>query len=318
MGPSNYLARMYQTIPVGITVEGANILTRSMIIFGQGSMRCHPFIQQEMEALESDDVGAFDALMLQHAGHLTRNISRSILFAVSGGRLAESPVGGDMAKYYQQLARFSASFSVVSDVALMLLGGQLKRKEMLSGRFSDALGYMYICSATLKRFEDDGQPESDKVSAQWACQYALYQVQEALHGIIRHFPVRLARWKLYAWVFPLGRRFQQPSDELNQQLALQLQQSGDARKVWLDGIYLSDDADDVVGRLEKALQLTLQIEPIEQRLRDSGVKFMQENGAELCEQGLLNKEELKLLVQAEKAIRKAIDVDDFPLGRKRT
>jgi acyl-CoA dehydrogenase len=188
---------------------------------------------------------------------------------------------------------------------------------MLSGRFADALGYMYICSATLKRFEDDGQPESDKLKVAWACQYALYEVQEALHGIIRHFPVRLVRWKLYAWVFPLGRTLQKPSDALNQQLALQLQEPGEARKTWLDGIYLPDDANDVVGCLENALQLTLQIEPIEQRLRDSGVVFSQENGQDLCEQGLLNKNELKLLTQAEKAIRKAIDVDDFPQGRKR-
>ncbi len=317
MGPSNYLARMYQTIPVGITVEGANILTRSMIIFGQGSMRCHPFIQQEMTALESDDVCDFDALMLQHAGHLMRNMARSVLFAMSGGRLAVSPVSGDMAHYYQQLARFSASFAVVSDVALMLLGGQLKRKEMLSGRFADALGYMYICSAALKRFEDDGQPESDKVSVEWACQHALYQVQEALHGIIRHFPIRLARWKLYAWVFPLGRRLHQPTDVLNQQLASQLQEPGDARKAWLDGIYLPDDADDLVGRLEYALQLTLSVEPIEQRLHDLGITFTQENGQTLCEEGVLNKDELKLLLQANKAVRKAIDVDDFPQGRKR-
>ncbi|MDQ6968447.1 MAG: acyl-CoA dehydrogenase [Mariprofundaceae bacterium] len=317
MGPSNYLARMYQTIPVGITVEGANILTRSMIIFGQGSVRCHPLIQQEMAALESDNVRGFDGLILQHAGHITRNIARSFLFSISGGRLSESPVRGDVGQYYQQLSRFSASFAVVSDVALMLLGGQLKRKEMLSGRFSDALGYMYICSATLKRFEDDGQPESDKVKVEWACQYALYQVQEALHGIIRHFPIRLARWKLFAWVFPLGRRLHQPSDALNQQLAAQLQQPGDVRKTWLDGIYLPDDADDIVGRLEYALQLTLQVEPIEQRLRDLEMTFTRENGQVLCEQGVLNQDELKLLLQADIAIRKAIDVDDFPQGRKR-
>jgi len=206
---------------------------------------------------------------------------------------------------------------VLSDVALMLLGGQLKRKEMLSGRFADALGYMYLCSATLKRFEDDGQPETDKASVAWACQYALYQVQEALHGLIRHFPMRIVRWKLYAWIFPLGRRLHQPDDALTQQLALQLQTPGEARKPWLDGIYLPDDADDIAGRLEYALQLTLQSEPIEQRLADLGVQYTQENGQALCEQGILHKDELKLLMQADKAIRKAIDVDDFPQGRKR-
>jgi len=317
MGPSNYLARMYQTVPVGITVEGANILTRSMIIFGQGSVRCHPFIQKEMEALDRDDVQGFDALILQHGAHIMRNIAGSFLLALSGGRLASTPEMGDMSKYYQQLARFSAAFAVVSDVALMLLGGKLKRKEMLSGRFADALGYMYICSATLKRFEDDGRLASDKMSAQWACEHALYQVQEALFGIIRHFPIRLARWKLYAWVFPLGRSLQQPSDELNQQVALQLQEIGDGRDVWLDGIYLPDDTEDIAGRLEHALKLSIAIEPIEQRLHDLGSIFTVEKGKDLCEQGLINREELQLLMQADKAIRKAIDVDDFPQGRKR-
>jgi len=318
MGPSNYLARMYQTIPVGITVEGANILTRSMIIFGQGAMRCHPFIQQEMAVLKNNDVDGFDRLMLLHGAHFIRNIARSFLFSITDGHLAVAPVHGDMAKYYQQLTRFSAAFAVLSDTSLVILGGKLKRKEMLSGRFSDALGYMYMCSAVLKRFEDDGCPESDKVSVQWACQHALYQIQEALHGIIRHFPVRLVRWKLYAWVFPLGRTLHQPTDAVIQALALQLQQPGDGRKKWLDGIYLPDDANDVVGRLEHALKLTLQAEPIERRLRDSGLVFSQENAQALCEQGALNSDEAELLLQAEQAVRKAIDVDDFSRGRKRS
>ncbi|MDQ6954569.1 MAG: acyl-CoA dehydrogenase [Mariprofundaceae bacterium] len=318
MGPSNYLARMYQTIPVGITVEGANILTRSLIVFGQGAMRCHPFIEQEMAALKNNHVDQFDHLMLQHAAHFVRNAARSFLFSITNGHLATSPINGEMAKYYQQLARFSASFAVISDISLMFLGGKLKRKEMLSGRFSDALAYMYLCSAVLKRFEDDGCPEMDKVSVHWACQYALYQVQEALHGIIRHFPVLLVRWKLYIWVFPLGRTLRQPSDALIQKLALQLQQPGDGRKKWLDGIYLPDDVNDLTGRLEHALQLTLQVEPIERRLRDLGLCFSQDNAQALCEQGVLNNDEVTLLIQAEQAVCKAIAVDDFARGRKRS
>jgi len=317
MGPSNYMARMYQTVPVGITVEGANILTRNMIIFGQGSVRCHPWIQKEMQALESDDEQVFDGLVLQHAAHLLRNVARSMLYALSLGRLASSPVQGEMAVYYRQLAQFSAAFAVVSDVALMLLGGALKRKESLSARFADALGYMYMCSAVLKHFEDENRPASDSVAVHWACQHALFQVQEALHGIIRHFPMRLARWKMMAWVFPLGRRLHQPSDTLTHHIAAQLQQDDATRKRWISGVYISDSASDITGRLEYAMKLVIKTEPIEQRLRAVGMRIKSDNLQSLCDEGLIDQKELSLLKRKEKAVRKAINVDDFPLGRRK-
>ncbi|MDX8384654.1 MAG: acyl-CoA dehydrogenase domain-containing protein, partial [Ghiorsea sp.] len=161
MGPSNYLARMYQTIPVGITVEGANILTRTLIIFGQGSMRCHPFVHQELSLLAQEENGtsisAFDDILLKHAAHVSSNMATSLLSAISGGLLLPSPQSGETAVYYRQLHRFSAAFASLSDIALLLLGGDLKRKEKLSGRFADALGYMYLCSATLWRFQQEGK-----------------------------------------------------------------------------------------------------------------------------------------------------------------
>ncbi|HXH64478.1 MAG TPA: acyl-CoA dehydrogenase, partial [Mariprofundaceae bacterium] len=161
LGPSNYLGRTYQTIPVAITVEGANILTRSLMIFGQGAMRCHPFLLDEMAAARQSDVNRFDALLLDHAGHAVRNGARAVVYALAGRWLAPSPAKGPEAVYYRALSRFSAAFAVLADMAFMTLGGQLKRKELLSGRFADALGYMYLCSALLKRHADNGRPEDD-------------------------------------------------------------------------------------------------------------------------------------------------------------
>ncbi|MDX8397347.1 MAG: acyl-CoA dehydrogenase [Mariprofundaceae bacterium] len=311
MGPSNYLARMYQTIPVGITVEGANILTRSLIIFGQGSIRCHPYIQQEMQALQEDDMTKFDGLIVQHAEHVAGNAARSFMYALTGAYLAPCPVQDETASYYRQLARFAASFALVSDMALMLLGGELKRKEMLSARFSDALAHLYMCSACLKKFNDDGHPAADLILLEWSCQYALYQVQEALYGIIRHFPMRLVSWKLYALVFPLGRRLKLPNDSLKKRLAEYIQQPGEARNRLIDGIEMPDSQTDIFTRLEYALQLTIKSEPIEKRLQKAGVVFLLDDIASLIQQGLLTQCEADLLLQKESAVRFAIDVDDF-------
>jgi len=311
MGPSNYLAAMYQTIPIGITVEGANILTRSLMIFGQGSVRCHPFLQSEMQAMEQDDAELFDVLLQEHAWHLTQNILRSFSLGITS-RWAQVPIQGSLRPYAQQLARFSASFALLSDVALMLLGGKLKQKEMLSARFADALGYMYMASATIKHFEDDGRPERDADVATWACQSNLYQVQEALYAIIRELP--LACWmrlKLKIWVFPIGRRLHQPSDKLETNLAVQLQTSSEARTAWLSGLDANTDAEHITGRLEYALRLTLKAAPVEQRLHQQGIYFTEENQQELCAKGVLTEKEMKLLASKAKAVRHAIDVDDF-------
>ncbi|MBL1352459.1 MAG: acyl-CoA dehydrogenase [Zetaproteobacteria bacterium] len=311
MGSSNYLAAMYQTIPIAITVEGANILTRSLMIFGQGIVRCHPFLQSEMEAMEHDDVELFDVLLQEHAWHFAQNILRSFSLGITS-RWLQVPIQGALKPYAQQLARFSASFAVLSDVALMRLGGTLKRKEMLSGRFADALGYMYMASATIKHFEGDGCPERDEAVATWACQWSLYQVQEALYDVIHTLSLPCwMRLKLKLWVFPLGRGLHKPSDQLATSLALQLQISRQAREAWLSGLDENTEAEHITGRLEYALRLSLKAEPVEQRLRQQGIHFTEENQQDLCEQGVLTKKEVKLLVSKAKAVRYAIDVDDF-------
>ncbi len=326
LGPSNYLGRLYQSVPIAITVEGANILTRSMIIFGQGAMRCHPYVMREMDALAGEDEEAslkqFDALLLSHLAYVSGNAARSFVYALTGGHLAPSPVSGEVSGYYRQLARFSASFAAIADVSLLVLGGALKRKEKLSGRFADVLGYMYLCSSVLKRFEDAGRPQGELPLVHWSCQHALFQIQQALHGIIRHFPVRVIGWMLRVWTFPLGRHLNPPSDQLGHQVARLMMQPGKERSALMDGIYLPDDAADIVGRLEHALTLTLQADKIEQRLRRSGHVFHASVTYEqwlekLLADELISKDEMGLLKKTYRAVRSVIMVDDFPPARKR-
>jgi len=320
MGPSNYLGRTYQSIPVAITVEGANILTRSMIVFGQGAMRCHPYLQEEIAAASMDGdegVRRFDAALMSHLGYTIANAAGAILYGISGGWLAPSPVAGATAIYYKQIARFSAANSAMADLALLVLGGALKRKESISGRFADALAYLYLCSAVLKRFEDDGRPKADLPLVHWACQFCLYQVQEGLDGVIRNFPVRPVAWKMRLWAFPLGRRLHLPADHLTHQVAALLLEPSASRERLVAGIYRSEDKKDATGRLQYAMDMTIRAEPIERKLRDQGKSHRPDQTygawlAGLVHEQVLSQEEVDVLLEACQAVRTAIMVDDFP------
>ncbi len=194
MGPSNYLARAYQTLPVGITVEGANILTRSMIIFGQGAIRCHPYLMREMDAATMADLSdaeeTFDQALRGHAEYFITNFCRAFIYGISGSHLAPAPYPGRVGNYYRRLGQMSAAFAVTADLVLMILGGAFKRKEKLSGRFADALGYMFYASATLKKFEADGQPRSDLPLVEWSAKYCLYHQQVMRDVSISKFPLK--------------------------------------------------------------------------------------------------------------------------------
>ncbi|MDQ6960067.1 MAG: DUF1974 domain-containing protein, partial [Mariprofundaceae bacterium] len=320
MGPSNYLGRTYQSIPVAITVEGANILTRSMMVFGQGAMRCHPYLQEEIASasLDGDEgLNRFDKALMSHIAYTMANAARAVLYGVSGGWLAPSPVSGVTSIYYKQIARFSAATSAMADLALLVLGGALKRKESISGRFADALAYLYLASAVLKRFEDDGRPKADLPLLHWACQFCLYQVQQALDGIIRNFPVRPVAWKMRVWAFPLGRRLHLPADALTHQVAGLLLEPSATRERLIGGIYTSDDEDDATGRLQFAMTMTIRCEPIERKLRDKGKIHRSDQAYDdwldiLLSEQVLNREEADLLLATRAAVRKAIMVDDFP------
>ena len=323
LGPANYLARTYQSIPISITVEGANILTRSLIIFGQGAIRCHPYLLEEMNAAHAADganaLARFYRALTGHVGHIVTSAARSFAFALTNGDLAPVPAGTPAALHdgMRQLQRFSASFAIAAEVALATLGGSLKRREKLSGRFADVFSQLYIGAALIKRYSDDGLPVEDRPLYEWALAHCLYQAQQALDGIIRHFPVRPLRWLLRLLVFPVGRPRQPPADDLGHRVAALLQLPGETRERLTAGIYRSRDPADPVGRIEHALHLTLHVEPLERRLREQGHHRRYDEtwpqwAERLAGEGVVSADEARLLREAHEAIRHAIDVDAFP------
>ncbi len=320
MGPSNYIARAYQAIPVGITVEGANILTRSMIIFGQGAIRCHPYLVREMEAATLKDNSAadiaFDQALRGHAEYFLTNFCRAVVYGLSASHLAPAPYPGRIGAYYQRLGQMSAAFAVTSDLVLMILGGAFKRKEKLSGRFADALSYMFYASAVLKKFDADGQPRSDLPLVEWSAKYCLYQVQIALDEILRNFPIKWLGVFIRHSIFPLGLSLRQPNDSLSHRVAALLIRPGEARDRLTQGIYISDDPDDITGCLEDALHKVIRAEPLEKRLRHAqttqqGLEDYAQWIARLRESGDIDAEEAEILLQARAATARVVRVDDF-------
>lgn len=325
MGPNNYMARSYQQIPIAITVEGANILTRSLIIFGQGAFRCHPFLLKEVGAASIEDEQAaleqFDQALYGHIGYATRNALRSFTLGLSRSYLAPDPGQGELSKYYRYVARYSAAFSFLSDLTLMLLGGALKRKEKLSGRFADAMTHMFLCTATLKYYIDQGKPREDLPLVEWACQYNLYHVQMALDGILRNFPNKVLGVLLRVLVFPLGRRHRLPADDLGRKVARLITTNGASRDRLTSGMYLPDDPADPVGRMEDAFNKLSEVVEIRRRLRKQGLKqpdrlvyadWLQQ----LVSEGHIDAQEQKQLQAAYDAAMNVIQVDHFAPGEQ--
>ncbi len=320
MGPTNYIGRAYQTLPVGITVEGANILTRTLIIFGQGAIRCHPYLVREMEAATQEDrkqgEKAFDRALTEHMSYFTSNLMRAFVYGLSASHLAPSPVKGRVAKYYQRLSQMSAAFAVVSDLALMMLGGSLKRKEKISGRFADAMSYMFYTSAILKKFEDDGRPRVDLPLVEYSARYCLYQIQKALDEVLRNFPSKIVGLIIRVMIFPLGLSLRMPNDSLSHRAAAILLKPGETRDRLTRGIYVSQDPEDVTGRLEDALQKVIQAEPVEKRLRAQNLEkpdlmSLESWFEQLKDQGHITGAEREILTAAAQATRQVIMVDEF-------
>ena len=321
MGPGNFLGRPYQAIPVGITVEGANILTRSLIIFGQGAIRCHPWLMDEItsaslpnqqEALEN-----FDVALMGHIGYGIQNGARSLFHGVTKGAFADSPVDGPNAKYYRRLSRMSAAYSFLADFAMLFLGGDLKRKEMLSGRFADGLTHMYMASAVLKRFEDTGRPAADQPLLEWSVRQALFQTQVALDQILRNFPSTAVGLLLRGIVFPLGRRFRTPNDRLTKACAEILLDDTEARDRLTEGVYRNDDPEDVTGSIEHALRAVLAADDAGRKLKNSKQKQPYNVDyptwiRQMVSENVISQDESKLLLASSEATRRVIMVDDFP------
>ena len=324
LGPNNWVGRGYQVVPVGITVEGANILTRSLIVFGQGAIRCHPYVLREMLAAKNPDRAAaaieFDRALAGHIVHTTGNKLRAFFHALTGSAFASAPeiAAPETLAYYKDLSRISAAFAFLADVSMLVLGGALKRKEKISARLGDALSMLYLGSATLKRFEDTGRPREDLPLVHFAMRDILYQAQQALDGVIANFPSRAIGVALRIVLFPLGKRFAPPSDELNHLCATLLLSPSAARDRLTLGMYLTKSEADPTGQLEAAFLATIACEPIEKKLREavkSGAiaRRMQEDIATLAlDKGVISAEEFALWQRKETLRRGVIKVDDFP------
>jgi acyl-CoA dehydrogenase len=316
-GPRNILSRIYVSAPIGITVEGANILTRSLIVFGQGSIRCHPFVHAEMQAVADNDLTGFDKAFFGHLRFVGVNAVRSFVLALTGARLATTPVDDPTAKYFKALTRYSAAFALLTDVCLGTLGGTLKRREKISGRLADAFAWLYLASATLKRFHDDGRPQADVALVRWSCDLALWNIQEALRGVLDNLPNRPAAWAARLLIFPTGARRRPPGDELGAQIA-RLLLDGDETRLRLSADIYSPDANEPgLGRLEAALRLVVDAKDANTRVRDAvrgdalDAKPRETLFERAAAQGIINAEERANLDAAEAARDDVIQVDHF-------
>ena len=259
----------------------------------------------------------FDNALFGHIGNVYACGARALLMGLTRARYTKVPVGGPTHRYFQQVQRFSAVFALVADAAILTVGGALKKKEMLSARLGDMLSMLYLTSAVLKRFEDQGRPATDLPLVQWACRTLLYRLQEQVHGLLRNLPNRLVAFKLRLLIFPLGRRFQAPSDELTQRVAELITTDSGARRRLAEGVYTAVEPDNPIGQLDKALKTAEQVEPLEKKLH-AAVKAGKVNALEVEEQidqaqnaGILTVEEAQRLHAFERMVMEIITVDDF-------
>ena len=308
LGPRNFLALTYQAIPIAITVEGANILTRSLMIFGQGSMRCHPYLFEELQLLQSEDkstsVKKFDDLLFKHLAYTFNRGAKSFAYGWTGGS-SDAPQSVDQftASYYKTINRFSANFALVSDMALGLLAGDLKRKEMLSGRLADIHAHLFISTAILKFYEAGQKTEAEQLHAKLALQKAFLNIQEAFWGLFENFPAKLPA-AFVKWIcFPFGRVISKPDDELKQQVAELMMQEHPFREQLKHHVFYSTKADDVTGRLEHAFQILRTLEPLwdkfkkaESKGKFTGLTF-EENIAHATKEGFISESEAQQLLQ---------------------
>ena len=327
LGPSNYAARAWQGVPVAITVEGANIMTRSLMIFGQGAIRCHPYVLQEMQALSIADRGeqlrTFDRLLFGHLGFGISNAVRSLVLELSGSRLGDSAGDAYTRRYYRKLNRFSAALALCADVFMGVLGGKLKFKEKLSARLGDVLSYMYIASAMLKRYEDTGRPEADRPLLAWAFHQCVWNMQMALDGAIRNFPVRPVSLLLRVLVFPLGRREVPPSDRLGRRVAALITAPSEARDRLLEWVYLTPTANNTIGRMHALLPEVILAEPVDRKfgkaLKTGQCKAHDYFGqlVEAQQAGAISASEAALLKRVRESVHEFIAVDDFTTDEMR-
>jgi acyl-CoA dehydrogenase len=324
LGPNNWVGRGYQVIPVGITVEGANILTRTLIIFGQGAIRCHPYVLREMRAAKEMEGAAasveFDDAFTSHIGHTLSNGVRAFVHGITSSRLGQVPrnSAAETRHYYRFSSRLASAFAFLADVSMLAMGGALKRKEKISGRLGDVLSMLYLVSCTLKHYEDQGRNREDIPLIRWAVRDALYSAQSAIDQILSNFPVKSVATLLRWTIFPLGMSFRPPLDSRNRECAQMLLAPGTARDRLTEGMYIGKGESDPTGVLEAAFAATIACEPIDDKLRKAVKKgkVVLRQGADLGmlarEKDLVTQDEYNQWLRKEALRKQVIKVDDFP------
>ncbi len=310
-GPKNHLATAYKALPVGVTVEGANILTRSLIVFGQGAIRCHPYILKEMEAVQSAEededaaLDRFDTLLFAHIGHDAKNVARSLFHGVTGGVFAHSPKGaGDLSGHYQSLSHASVRLAVASEIALGAMGGALKKKETISARLGDVMAEIYLLSGALKRFEMEGRPKADRAILDYLFADGLYRIQERLREVRRNFPGLGWRILMGLLLFPVGAHAKKPSDRRMNRVAEIPQTPGAARDRLTRGVYVGETG--TVADLEAALAAVIRRDALLDKVKEAGVEL-----DDAVEKTVLTQAEREEIDAAAPLVRAVLEVDDF-------
>src|SRR5690606_30789373 len=322
-GPSNMLSSAYEGIPVAITVEGANIMTRSLMIFGQGAIRSHPYVLREMELAQREDAEAalaeFDEVLFSHLAFFYNNAARAFVYGLTRGRFAPAPDQGSpsLFRHYRQVTRLSAAFAFVADAAMFTMQSALKRRETISGRLGDLLSMIYLASMVLKQHEDRNCPEEDRPLVDWCCAYLFERWQEAMHEVLENLPNRVVALLLRLAVFPTGRHFAKPSDRLDARVAELVSRDTAARRRLVEGTYLTPLKNNPLGRLHALLAEAPKMEPLERRLRDA-VKagtLPPLLGAPLIEAaktaGVVDEDEARRLLDWDRRVMEFIHVDEF-------
>jgi acyl-CoA dehydrogenase len=320
LGPLNYIGRGYEAAPIAITVEGANILTRNMIIFGQGAMRCHPYVLAELEAAHETDeqqaLIAFDKAVIKHIAFAITNLVRSLVLGLSSGRMIKAPKT-KMRRYYQQASRFSAAFAFLADVSMLFMGKHLKRKESISARLGDILSYLYLLSAVLKMHHDQENPQEDIPLVRYACLHCLFEIQESFANILKNFPNRWLGYILNFIIFPLGQHFSKPNDRLQHKISQLLMAPTATRSRLSKGAFINGEESNVLADIQDALLKTIQAEPIEKQIKAAKKQGLikghaeEEQAQSALENKIISLGEFDIYMQAIAARNKVIAVDDF-------
>ncbi|GHA77870.1 acyl-CoA dehydrogenase [Cognatilysobacter bugurensis] len=321
LGPRNYLGRQWQASPISITVEGANIMTRTLMIFGQGAILCHPWVLKEMKAAGNADreqgLRDFDAALFGHIGFAISNAVRSFWFGLTGARFGAAPGDAYTRRFYRKLNRYSAVLALMADTSMLLLGGKLKFKESLSGRLGDVLSQLYIASAVLKRYDDEGRPQADQPLLAWSFHDSMHKIETALSAALRNFPVRPVGWLLWALVFPLGRRAEAPGDRLSHRAASLLMVPNEARDRLAVGVFTTPGEFNPAGRINSYLPKVVAAEPIERKflkaVKNSRLRTL-DYAAQLEEgvrEGWITADERRQLEELREMTIDTISVDDF-------